>query len=93
MCPGVHVNILFFIRLGAELRVPVPAGVQQQNVALAHFDARLDHLRRVGCEFVHFVRQVHDNAGAVQPLHWNLIDGHAAGDEMARGIQVRAYVI
>ena len=40
-------DVLLLVRLGSELRVLFPARVQEEQVALLHLDAILDHLRRV----------------------------------------------
>ena len=93
MGAGVPVEILLLVRVGAELGVLVPAGVDEEDVAVAHFHPFFDHLGREDVELAEHVAQVHDHAVAVQPLQRDLIDGLALGDEVARRVQVRAHVV
>ena len=73
--------------------VPVPAGVQEQQVALPHLDPLLDHLRRVDGELVHLVAQIDDHARPAQPLDGISSIVMPAGDEVARRVEVRAHVV
>src|SRR6185369_1896543 len=69
------------------------SGMQDQQIPRLHLDALLDHLRRVDGQVIHLVAQVHDHPGTTEPLHGNLVDGAARGDEMPRRIEVGSHVI
>ena len=93
MRAGMTVDVLLLVRARSELAVLVPAGVEEQQIAVLHLDAVFDHLRRVEAEFVHLVGQIDDHARTAQPLDRNLVDRHALRDEVARRIEVRAHVV
>src|SRR2546426_6127350 len=65
---GMVVVVALLVRRGAEVRVPVPSRVQQQQITRLHLNPLLDHLRGVYRQLVHLVPQVHDHARAAQPL-------------------------
>ena len=90
---GMAMDVLLLVGLGAELRVAVPAGVQDEEVAVPDLDSVLDHLRRVDLELAHRVTQVDDRRRPVEPLERDLVDGHAVGDEVARRVEVGAHVV
>ena len=93
MRAGVAVDILLLVGVLAELAVPMPAGVDEKDVAVAHFDALLDHLRREHIQLVQHVAEIDDDARAVEPFQRYLVDGLALGDEMAGRVQMRAHVV
>ena len=94
MRAGMPVDVLLLVRLGAELRVLVPAGVQEQQVALLHLDPVLDHLRRVDRR----ARPSRRERSTITPGPQSHSTGISSmvmpvGDEVARRVEVRAHVV
>ena len=77
----------------AELAELVPAGVQEEQVALLHLDTVFDHLRRVEAELVHRVREIDERARTAEPLDRDLVDRHPGGHEVTGRIEMRAHVV
>lgn len=72
----------------------VVAGVNDQDVALAHLDAVLDHLGRIDLVVARGVREVDDDAGAdekvVQRQLGNVLAG---GEKVDLAVEVGAQVV
>ena len=66
------------------------AGVDDEDIALANFNALLDHLGSVDAEVfaAGSISQVNNNAGTNQLGQLELINGTTGGIEMQRAIQV-----
>ena len=56
-------DILFLVAVRAEKGVLVPAGVDKEDVPLAHLDPLLDHFGRKDVQFVEYVAQVIEREG------------------------------
>ena len=73
--------------------MPVEAGVQDQQIALLHLHALLDHLRSVDRKVAHLIPQVHDDSRTAEPFHRNLINRAAGGHEVPRCVEMGPHVI
>ncbi len=93
MRTGMAMNVTFFIGIRTQERILVPAGVNEEDVAVAHLHALFDVFRTKHVQVVEHVAQIDDNAGSVTPFDWNLIDCFAFGDKVTRRIEMRAHVI
>ena len=93
MRPGMPQQILLLVGRFPELGIAVPAGMDEQDIALAHFDTLFDHLRGENIELIEHVAQVDDHPRAVAPLERNLVDRSPAGDKVPGRIEVRAHVV
>ena len=93
MGAGMALDIAFFIAFGRQERIFVPAGVDDQDVAIAHFNAFFNIFWPENIQVVQHIAQVHNDAGAIEPFQWQLVDGLAIGDKVLGRIQVGAHVV
>ena len=74
---GMHAEIAHQVLLWLPLPIAVPAGVNDENVAVLHFyGRRLDHFRGDNRPVIHVLRDVNHGAGSDQEIQW--IGGHIA---------------
>ena len=74
---GMHAEIAHQILLRLTLPVAVPAGMDDENVAVFHLDRRgLDHFRRNDRPVVHMLRDIDHGTRADQKVQ--RIRGHVA---------------
>src|SRR5574340_1458157 len=81
-------HVTEFIRIGADPAVLIPAGLDDQNIALLDLDHRFDHLRRVYAGIADLIGNIGDDAGADPLFQRHLTDGAAAGIEVLLTIHV-----
>ena len=89
----MHEDIPLFIRGLPKLGEPMPSGVQNHDITLVHVDATLDHLGGIDIEIVQLIRQINDDARAVEPIHGDLIDSHPPGHKVTGRIEVGAHMV
>src|SRR5690606_35834762 len=72
--PAVLDHVAELVRIRAVPAIAMPAGLEQQDVTLAHLDLRLDHLRRINAAVADVIRNVDDHAWPVPMLERHLAD-------------------
>ena len=86
-------DVSLLVRFFAEEGILVPAGVDEQNIAIVYVRAFFDIFWCEKSHIVEHITQVNDHAGTVAPLNGDLIDGLAFGHEMTRRIEMCPHVI
>src|SRR5437764_15228406 len=93
MWTGMALYVFFLVRIRAQEGIPMPAGVQEQDVSLPHFGSLLNVLGAEQVELVQHVAQIHNHSRPKAPFNGNFVDGLAVRDKMARRIEASSHVI
>ena len=91
--PGWPQQVFFLVGIVAQIRIVVPSGVDEEDVALTHISTLFDVFRPQQIEFAELVAQVNNHARTIKPVDRDLIDRLAFRHEMARRIKMSAHVI
>ncbi len=82
------VDVALLVGLRTTIAVAMPTRVEDEDIALAHLHALLYHLGGIDGKVVHLVGEVNDDARAACPLDGDFVDCFAAGEEVARAVEV-----
>src|SRR5688572_31910379 len=93
MWSGMTLDVSLLIRLITKERIFVPAGVNEQNVAVLHIRTILDIFGREETHIIQHVTQVHDYTRTIAPLNRDLVNRLAFRYKMPRRVKMCTHMV